>query len=198
LHSSLISFYGRQILETLVYLHDHKIYHLHLHAGNILIDKNNNIHISGLENFICDLTIRNQNHYNYVIDNICIDEKNNFKNNLNLFSDIYRNQFNIFEKIDIISFGRIIYEMTFGKELNCYYPDEMEYNLIDKEITSILKTIFFEKNLKLNSNIKELKLSPPDATAKDLINLEFFKLNKNINSGSENNNIIIKSDSIYQ
>jgi len=164
LHLSLISSYSRQILNALAYLHEKNIYHLHLHSGNVLIDeKNNKIKITGLENYLCDFSIRNETQFNFLLDNS------------ELFVDIFRSQFIIFEKFDLVSFGRILYEMAFGKELNCAYPDEIELKSIDDHLAKLFRLLFHRKESK---NGFSHKISVPEFTAKDLLHkISFFSLN---------------------
>lgn len=204
MHASLISLYGKQILAALHYLHSNKWYHLHLHSGNVLVDeKTQGIKITELENFVCDLPLKNEQYYYFIYEEFNFEknpnssnsnnlkeyQNNNSNNNNNIFSDIFKSQFNIFEKIDIISFGRILYEMTTGKELKSPFPDELEYKDMDIEIAVILKTIFHRKNNKFqlnnynnyNNNVK----ASSENTAADLLNFKFFD--------PENNNINNKS-----
>lgn len=191
----MISLYGSQILKGLAYLHERKIYHLHLHSGNVLLDeKNNEIKITGIENFVCDFSIRQENYFNFIFEYICLQgesESNNGirVNNSDLFTEIYRNQFNIFEKLDIISFGRILYEMVIGKELNCAYPDELEYKSMDEEISKILSLIFLRKRSKYNNISNNYKCSLPEINAKDLLNHEFFKLHSEKNEKTKKKDV---------
>lgn len=160
---------------------------MHLHSGNILIDnETNKIKITGLENFVCDFTIKNQNYLNYAFDTYntlncysSVDNPNNNDNNKlesskGLFDEIFRNQYNIFEKLDIICFGRILYEMVTGRELNCAFPDEIEYKSMDEEIVKVLQLIFYKKASKYNLNYK---MSVPEVSVKDLLKLAIFNLN---------------------
>ena len=164
----MISQYGRQILEALNYLHSHKWYHMNLHTGNIILD-HDSIKISELENFVNDLPIKNENYYNYVFTNF--NNETFLKNDISVLSEIFSYNYNIFEKFDIISFGRVIYEMTFGKELKAPYPDDMEYNDIDNSIADILRLIFVKKYSKFNSNST---ITLPDVSAGDLLKHKFF------------------------
>jgi len=68
LNLSLISLYGRQILDALSYLHKHNWYHLHLHCGNIMITEDK-AYLTDLENFILSHPFRNEHCFNYVFDN---------------------------------------------------------------------------------------------------------------------------------
>lgn len=183
LHASLISLYGRQILEALKYLHSNKWYHLHLHSGNVLVEeKTQQIKITELENFVCDLPIKNEQYLYFIYEEFNYEQSANLSNgnkqkdyqnnnnNNNLFSDIFKSQFNIFNKIDIISFGRIMYEMTTGKELKASYPDELEYKDMDSEIAQILRAIF-QKKYKFNYNNNN---NNNYISASDLLKLKFF------------------------
>lgn len=180
LHTSLISLYGKQILEALNYLHTNKWYHLHIHSGNILIDERlQKIKISDLENFVCDLPIKNEQYYNYIFEELTMENSNKkIDGNNGLFSDIFKNQSNIFEKIDIVSFGRILYEMCTGKELKSTCPDELEYTDMDIEISNILRLIFLVKTSKYQNNFI---LSVPEVSASELLKIKFFNYENNFN-----------------
>lgn len=161
-------------------MHSNNFYHLHLHSGNILLEeKSDTIKLTELENFVCNLPVKNEQYFNFIIDDLNYNSNNNSQkfhshnnNNTNLFSDIFKGQFNIFEKIDIVSFGRIIYEMATGKELKSSFPDELELNDMDSEISDVLK-IVFSRSLKNNRNNSNFK----DTTIKDLLNMRLFVIN---------------------
>ncbi len=167
MHISQITLYGRQILEGLVYLHSIKWYHMNLHSGNIIID-NEIVKITDIENFVNDLPIKNEAFFSYVFSNF---SKQNIKTDISLLTDVFTCNYNIFEKIDIISFGRIVYEMTFGKELKAPFPDDIEYNDIDPNIADLLRIIFVKKYSKMNSNSI---ISVPEVTAADLLRHKLF------------------------
>jgi len=158
-----------------------------LHSGNILINENDQtLKISELENFICDLPVKNEQYYYFIyeefnleknniyinpnFDNLKESKKHIHNNNNDIFSDIFKNQYNSFEKLDLISFGRILYEMATGKELKAPYPDELEYKDMDTEISLILRMIFQKKNSKFNKNNNKNS----DLSAKELLKLNFF------------------------
>jgi serine/threonine protein kinase len=175
---SLVSIYGRQILEALVYLHRNKWYHMHIHSGNVLLDETGQeIHLTGLEIFVNDLPIRNEHVMNYAFENF---NGNNFNanhgkldKNASILTDIFKNTYNIFEKIDIISFGRLVYEMAFGKELKAPFPDNLEYQDMDPGLAEVLRMIFYKKESNINTNFM---YSVPEVTASELLKLRFFDL----------------------
>ncbi len=179
----MISVFGKQILEVLNYLHSNRWYHLHLHTGNILVDeKIQNIKISELENFVCGMPLKNEQYFYFIFEDFNqeynqFQSKNSNKNNTALFSDIFKNQYNVFEKIDIISFGRVIYEMTTGKELKSLCPDELEYKDMDIEIANILRSIFVKKNNFSNNGLKM-----PEITVAELLKIKFFNVENMKNS----------------
>jgi hypothetical protein len=158
-------------------------------------EKSHRIKITELENFVCDLPLKNEQYYYFIYEEFNYEKNlnlhirsnpkdyfhneklNNNNNNNNMFSDIFKSQFNIFEKIDILSFGRILYEMTTGNELKSPFPDELEYKDMDIEISQILRAVFHRKNSKLNhygnqfnNNLK----ASSEITAADLLKLKFF------------------------
>ena len=55
--------YGKQILQTLKYLHNKGYYYGHLHAGNVVIDGNNNCQLLDLENSILGLPSYYRSHF---------------------------------------------------------------------------------------------------------------------------------------
>jgi serine/threonine protein kinase len=190
----------------LKYLHKNNWYHLHLHSGNILIDeKSDIIKITELENSVCNLPIKNEQFYNFIYEDLNYNSSNtkNFNKNLNLnkndndnknkneknslFADIFKYNYNVFEKIDIISFGRILYEMVTGKELKSSFPDELELNDMDTDIANILRCIFMRNgknrnnNININSNFKEIKID-------NLLDMKFFSLKNQENFQNEKNN----------
>lgn len=173
---TLVSTYGRQILEALSYLHMNKWYHMHLHAGNVLIDDSGEeIRLTGLDLFVNDLPIRNEHLFNYAFENLNqgLDNCNQYKfdKNSQILSDIFKNTFNIFEKIDLILFGRLLYEMAVGKELKAPFPDNLEYQEMDPNLVEVFRLIFNKKESNINSNIMHCV---PDVSANDLLKLRFF------------------------
>jgi serine/threonine protein kinase len=184
----------------LKYLHKNNWYHLHLHSGNIFIEeKSNTIKITELENTVCNLPIKNEQYFNFIYEDLNYNKEkeisnNNYNNNNNaknlnknekniLFADIFKYNYNVFERIDIISFGRILYEMITGKELKSSFPDELELNDMDNDIAYILKCIFIrkEKNRNNNNNFKEIKID-------NLLDMKFFSLENNEILQNEKNN----------
>ena len=129
-----ISKFSRQILLLLKRLHKNNIYHLNLHLGNILIDNDNNIKVNDLEMIILsDLKRKDEDFFSYLFEYYSSNPKGNV--------------LNIFEVIDIISFGKILYEISTGSEMK---NAELNVNLlenIDKDIIDILKLIFPKDNI---------------------------------------------------
>ena len=129
-----ISKFSRQILLLLKRLHKNNIYHLNLHLGNILIDNDNNIKVNDLEMIILsDLKRKDEDFFSYLFEYYSSNPKGNF--------------LNIYEAIDIISFGKILYEISTGSEMK---NAELNVNLlenIDKDIIDILKLIFPKDNI---------------------------------------------------
>ena len=81
---------------------------MHLHSGNVLIDKNDeDLELTELENIILLMPHKNEHFLTYAYDNICSNEEFMGKTeNASILSEIFKNNCNIVEKIDIICFGR--------------------------------------------------------------------------------------------
>jgi serine/threonine protein kinase len=172
-----IQCYGKQILKALAYLHELKWYHMHLHTGNILIDNDGmSVRLTELENFANNIPVKNEMYLNYVYSNF--NTNNSYNTTL---TEVFKANTNVFEKIDIVCFGRVLYELTFGKELKAPYPDEMEYNNLDKDIADILQQIF--PRVKKGTYI----VTVPSVSASDLLSHKFFQEdNNNGEDGNEN------------
>lgn len=173
---SLIKTYGTSILKALNYLHTNSWYHLHLHTGNIFVD-GENVRIAEIENVLSGLPIRNEHFLNFIYE--CYNNEYYLKqlnSNVNsensaILSKIYKNKANVFEKIDIVAFGRIVYEMCTGNELKSPCPDEIEYKYFDPHVNEVLKAIFVRSKLmdgKINLNL-------PDVSAQDLLGFKLFE-----------------------
>lgn len=189
LHYSLISLYGRQILEALHFLHSNNWYHMHLHTGNILIDDDgNSVKLTDLDNFVNDLPIRNEHLLNYAFESFNSSHYLNKRDyNSSVLSEIFKSTFNVFEKIDIICFGRVLYEMTTGRELKAPYPDSSEYKDMETEIADILTLIFNKKSSsKGNSNFC---MAVPEITVQELLKMKIFN-SDNTMYKEENSKII--------
>ena len=124
-----ISKFSRQILLLLKRLHKNNIYHLNLHSGNILVDNDNNIKVNDLEMIIfSDLKRQDENFFSSLFEYYSSNPKGNV--------------LNIFEVIDIISFGKILYEISTGSEMGNSELNIKKLENIDKDIIDILKLIF--------------------------------------------------------
>ncbi len=129
-----ISKFSRQILLLLKRLHKNNIYHLNLHSGNILVDNDNNIKVNDLEMVILsDLKRQDENFFSYLFEYYSSNPKGNL--------------LNIFEVIDIISFGKILYEISTGSEMKNAELNIKKIENIDKDIIDILKLIFPKDNI---------------------------------------------------
>ncbi len=129
-----ISKFSRQILLLLKRLHKNNIYHLNLHSGNILVDNDNNIKVNDLEMIIfSDLKRQDENFFSSLFEYYSSNPKGNV--------------LNIFEVIDIISFGKILYEISTGSEMENSELNIKKLENIDKDIIDILKLIFPKDNI---------------------------------------------------
>ena len=81
---------------------------MHLHSGNIFLDKNEeDIELAEMENFVLLMPHKYEHFLNYAYDNICSNDDFIVKSeNASILSEIFKSNCNIFEKIDIICFGR--------------------------------------------------------------------------------------------
>lgn len=147
---------------------------MNLHAGNVLISsESNSVVLSDYEGFMFGLNHRNLNlmKYAFVKCDSGIEAKDKESE---VLCDIFKPEVNIYEKIDVISFGRFIYEMYTGKELNASYPDDLEFTEIDNPHFKALLELIFPKDKETYRNNLGLQLNLPDATITDLINCSFF------------------------
>lgn len=158
-----------QLLNYLDFINKKGYYHLNIHLGNILIDLNQNdkIYVSELENSSLNLSIRNEHYYDHLFDGLDVS-KTKFNSNL---SGIFNSSFNIFEKFELVSLGRVIYELATGRELKANYPDEVEYSGFDEDISNILKLLFNKKQSKVNS---KYIISYPEVSIFNLLKLNCF------------------------
>ncbi|XP_076812589.1 PX domain-containing protein kinase-like protein isoform X2 [Clavelina lepadiformis] len=127
--------YGRQILEVLKFLHDKGLAFHHLHAGNVLIEKE-----------VCKLTD---------LENYMIGIPPYYKQFYSQFRKIHSS-----ESIDVYSFGQLLYEMVFGKPLNQATIDFLPPNS-PATIRSVLESILSTEACKMGLPTLEGLLSHP-------------------------------------
>lgn len=105
--------------------------------------------------------------------------KKNEENSYSIFSDIFKYDFNVFERFDIVAFGRILYEMATGRELKNSFPDELELKDMDLDLSNILRIIFMRYKQRNQKNSKEIKID-------NLLNLKFFNTDDAIKNERNN------------
>ena len=171
-----ISKFSRQILLLLKRLHKNNIYHLNLHSGNILVDNDNNIKVNDLEMIIfSDLKRQDENFFSSLFEYYSSNPKGNV--------------LNIFEVIDIISFGKILYEISTGSEMGNSELNIKKLENIDKDIIDILKLIFPKDNICSVSIKQILKMN----LVKDNFIDDDFD-NNEMNDDDDDNFIIVHYD----
>ena len=167
---------SRQILLLLKRLHKNNIYHLNLHSGNVLIDSDFNIKINDLEMIIFSKYKRqDENFFNDLFEYYLSNPIGNF--------------LKVFEAIDIISFGKILYEISTGNEMETPYLNLKNLENIDKDIIDLLKLIFPQNNI-CSSSVKQL-------LKMDLVKNNFIdeeQENNEMNDDDDDNFIIIHFD----
>ncbi len=166
---SSLSFYSSQILSALAYLHSQRFYLLSLETENVLLSHSNKVEIINIENIFFNRSL-NLKPYDYLIlgnSGITLDN-----DNIRL---IHESSVNLFEKIDIASFGRVIYELHFGKELTSGHPCKREIEEIQSnDLREVFKAIYPFKNGYMNQDYVDY----PEVTAESLLEKNFFRKNK--------------------
>uniref|UniRef100_F7B5G0 PX domain-containing protein kinase-like protein n=1 Tax=Ciona intestinalis TaxID=7719 RepID=F7B5G0_CIOIN len=132
---SEIKQYGRQILEVVKFLHDKGLAFHHLHAGNILIEKE-----------VCKLID---------IENYMLGIPPYYKQFYSQFRKIHSS-----ESIDVYSFGHLLYEMVYGRQLNKATIDSLPMSS-PAEIRSVLESILSVEACKNGLPTLEALLSHP-------------------------------------
>ncbi|XP_007229647.3 PX domain-containing protein kinase-like protein isoform X1 [Astyanax mexicanus] len=118
LEQQQIRTYGRQVLETLKFLHDKGFPYGHLHASNILIEDN-----------VCKLLD---------IENSLLGLPSYYRPFVTQFRKIHTT-----ESIDVYSFGHLLYEMTYGRPPDTIPVDQFPsapYTSVVSVLQSILST----------------------------------------------------------
>ena len=103
-----------------------------------------------MENFLLSHTFRNDHCFNYAFD-CFINNNSKTDQNSSILTELFKNNFDIFEKLDLIGFGRVLYEMSVGRELKAPFPDESEYKDMDTEVVEVLSMIFKKKTYNYNN-----------------------------------------------
>ncbi|XP_070193704.1 PX domain-containing protein kinase-like protein isoform X2 [Littorina saxatilis] len=111
-----IQSFGRQILETLKFLHDKGFPYGHLHAGNVAVVGGNTCCLLDLENWMLGVPSYYRHFYTQ------------FK------------KIQTIELIDVYCFGHLLYEMTFGRQLKEPTCDTFPQSC-SAEIRSVLESI---------------------------------------------------------
>lgn len=192
---TVIANYGRQVLKALKHLHKNKIYAINLHAGNVLVQENTDVvKLTDYESIFLDLSLKNVNCYDYIFTKY---EKERIDDNeSDILFDIFTPNLNLFEKVDVISFGRLIYEMYMGKELKAPYPDEIELNEIDsQDLKAVFNVIFPQKIDYKYEKYTDL----PDVGVNELLKMKFFMSYYSYEDrNSDADNTSNKQSSIFQ
>jgi hypothetical protein len=148
---------------------------MNLHSGNVLVNtKTNKVKIIDFDGFLFDYPSRNEQYFFYLVE-LFIEEysKQSYDKQSAMLSDLFNPKYNVFEAIDVVSFGRLVYEMYTGKELKAPYPDEIEYPEMSPEIKEILRLIFPLKN-RIKNNSKSYYIAYPDVSVESLLKMSFF------------------------
>ena len=143
LSSSVLEGIAHDIIHALFSLHKKGIYLLNLHCGNILIDDDTKIKINDIESIIKDNT---DTFYDYIYT---------YYKNKSSYTKLI-----LFEAIDVVSYGRILYEMFTGNELKQH--EAKTFSEVDNVcIKEILTKIFPFKGI-------------CSVNAKDILHMEPF------------------------
>uniref|UniRef100_A0A8B9HTG4 PX domain containing serine/threonine kinase like n=1 Tax=Astyanax mexicanus TaxID=7994 RepID=A0A8B9HTG4_ASTMX len=140
--------YGRQVLETLKFLHDKGFPYGHLHASNILIEDN-----------VCKLLD---------IENSLLGLPSYYRPFVTQFRKIHTT-----ESIDVYSFGHLLYEMTYGRPPDTIPVDQFPsapYTSVVSVLQSILSTEACKAGMPtvITSKLKEALKSSKECLEKRL------------------------------
>ncbi|KAL3852603.1 hypothetical protein ACJMK2_016222 [Sinanodonta woodiana] len=132
---TVIKTVGRQILETLNCLHDKGLPYCHLHAGNVLLE-GRNAYLLDIENWLLGVP---SYYRNFVVQ---------FK------------KIKTTELFDVYCFGQLLYEMTFGQELETESCDNFPPSC-PAELRSVLESILTTEACKNGlPSVQDLLLHP--------------------------------------
>lgn len=166
--------FAHEIAKALYTLHKNNFFLLNLNTGNIFIDEYGKIKINGIELILMD---NEDVFYNYIYEF--------FNSNQKYFSPA--SNLNLFEVIDTVSFGRVLYEMASGNPLTTNYPNDLD-KLGNFEIKEILMNIFPLKgicNIKLKEILQMKLFSSITNEENKKSKFNFFGLKKNKNDSDD-------------
>lgn len=170
---------------------------MNLHSGNILVNTNTNIiRLVDFESFFFNYALKHEHYYYYLIE-LFVQENYQELNDKQsaMLKDIFNSKHNIFEAIDTVAFGRLLYEMYTGKELTAPYPDPIEYPEMEESIRDVLMKIFPIKIRNYGGQNKHKYVGFPDINIKGLLKFDLFSDdNESSSSNKEKNYNSNKSD----
>ncbi|KAK3103603.1 hypothetical protein FSP39_020466 [Pinctada imbricata] len=117
-----IKIMGKQILETLKFLHEKGLPYCHLHAGNVIVE-DGSCRLLDLENWLLGVP----SYYRAFFTQ--------FK------------KINTTELIDVYSFGHLLYEMAYGQQLNAPVTESLPQNS-NPQVRSVLESILMPEACK--------------------------------------------------
>ena len=171
--------YAWQLINMIFILHNHGIFHLHIHSENILINEDNVLLLNDIENALfSNFKHKRQEFLEYIYQyyNWKRKEKDSF-----MFADDHKNKISLYEVIDIVSYGSVLYEMIMGDTMKTHKLSADDLNTLgyfNYDIEQLMRKIF-----PLNGICS--------ITAKEICMMNMFKkYNSNFNKNCDINNKI--------
>jgi len=119
---------GKQILESLKFMHEKGFYHMHIHSGNIIIDQETlTVKISDIENVFLNLPLKEEDEY------------------LIATEDIKQGKMKL-EDFDVVCFGRVFYEMLTSTEFGEKRANLEDFVSFPRPIARVLEKAFLVDN----------------------------------------------------
>ena len=166
LSNSVLEGIAHDIIHALFSLHKKGIYLLNLHCGNILLDDDTTINLNDIESLIKD---NSDTFYDYIY--IYYKQNTSYT------------KLNLFEAIDVISYGRILYEMFTGNELKQH--EAKTFSEVDNVcIKEILTKIFPFKGI-CGVSAKDILHMEPFTREKKKSKFNIFGIRKESDSDDE-------------